>query len=275
MVITSYKNSTEHVVYIIVHGTWSHHSGNWFMPGGDFFTTLQMQLPANAHIVPFLWSGKNSHSTRMWAGKALAQLIKSYPASTKINVIGHSHGASIVFIASQELAQTSTIIHHCYALATPVKVPLYMPNSTVIKKLYHLFSLQDSVQLVFGRFKRILPLQKSIVNIRTIINGIEPEHAQLHGCAVAKWIAKQHMQPDDIFFSTNSNGHILMHIDDNGNCTYTFDTHAKKLLSQECTIKDYMIHALKISKHKMYDFHCKNKKKLLNKINKYIRKSEA
>ena len=136
--------------------------------------------------------------------------------------------------------------------------------------MYHLFSLQDSVQLVFGRFKRVLPTDQGTINIRIIVNNIEPEHFQLHSPAVAKWIGKHYLQPIDIFFTTNKHAHILMRIDDDGNCAYEIDAEREKLLQQEQTFKQYMINAVKMAKNKAQSIHNKNKKKLLNKIAQYV-----
>jgi pimeloyl-ACP methyl ester carboxylesterase len=178
-------------IYILIHGTWSDHLDNWFMPHGDFFKELQSSIPQTAHIVPFLWSGKNSEPVRHCTAQALAQLIKSYFPENQIHIIGHSHGANIAFITSQLLAQEyqEPIIHSFFALGTPINTTKYAPHPTVIKTGWNLFSTNDMVQPIFGRFCRILTAEWNFYNLRIFFENKEPEHFQLHSPLVARWIA--------------------------------------------------------------------------------------
>jgi hypothetical protein len=181
-------------LYIIVHGTWSDHPGNWFMPESDFFKTLEQHVkPGGGFVIPFLWSGSNSHMARIWSGKALAQLIASYPPELAIHLICHSHGGNIGFIASHALAQQAPNrqINSFFSLATPINTLIYAPHPAIIQKGWHIFSNKDSVQSILGRFKRYLEAEWRFTNIRLRINGIEPEHFQIHDPIVARWIAHQ------------------------------------------------------------------------------------
>jgi hypothetical protein len=184
-------------IYILIHGTWSDHLDNWFMPHGDFFKELRTQIPQSSHIVPFLWSGKNNESIRHCTAQALAQLIKSYFPENKIHLIGHSHGANIGFITSQLLAQEyhEPIIESLFALGTPIDTTKYAPHPTIIKAGWNIFSTNDTVQPIFGQFYRILPAEWSFYNVRLFLENKEPEHFQLHNPLVAQWIAQITQNP--------------------------------------------------------------------------------
>lgn len=184
-------------IYILIHGTWSDHINNWFMPQGDFFKELAKSIDKNSHIVPFLWSGKNSESVRLCTAYALAELIKSYAPENKIHIIGHSHGANIAFITSQLLATEyqEPIIDSIFALGTPINTKKYAPHKTIIKTGWNLFSTNDSVQPIFGRFCRILSSEWNFYNLRIFFENNEPEHFQLHNPLIAQWIGTVTQNP--------------------------------------------------------------------------------
>jgi hypothetical protein len=90
-------------VIIIVHGTGSANK-TWWNPGGAFFKEVEKTAELlGQHVVPFCWSGLPTYDQISVAGKNLAQLILSYPATDRVVVIGHSHGGNVLNKATQEL----------------------------------------------------------------------------------------------------------------------------------------------------------------------------
>jgi hypothetical protein len=192
-----------HSVYIIIHGTWAF-KYPWHMPHGDFFDAVEYsKLPKDSHVISFMWSGNIDHESRNNAALSLVKLIQSYPPTTYINLISHSHGSNVGILASQHMANDSTnkhLIYTFYALGTPVHCQSYMPNMQVIRYFYNFFSYDDLVQPCLGIFDREYPLHERIANIRITINGKQPSHAELHSPIVGRWLVGIH----EIYQKSNS-----------------------------------------------------------------------
>ncbi len=179
--------------YIIIHGTWPQ-PFSWHMPGGDFYDTLARANPP-AHVLFFLWSGKNNYQARIDASQDLVRFIQTnFKNNECINLVTHSHGSNVGILASQILAENRSNyrIHCFYALGTPVNQEEYMPNMDAIDYFYHLFSFQDFVQPVFGFFERQYPVHERIANLCVTINGKQPSHCELHHPIIARWIPLLH-----------------------------------------------------------------------------------
>lgn len=177
-------------LYIIIPGTWGAES-EWALPGGDFYETLHAALPNDAALITFSWSGKNKHASRIIAAQNLAQLIHSYPPETEITIIAHSHGGNVGILASQML-QPDQRITCFYSLGTPVDQEEYSPALHAIDNFYHLFSFSDFVQPVGGLYERVFDTAMHITNIAVTINGVEPNHTQLHAACIAQWLPDLH-----------------------------------------------------------------------------------
>lgn len=116
---------------ITVHGTNAKHA-KWTYDGKlvDFLTeeTLKTEETFKYQIARFCWSGGNSHTKRLKAGKELADYIrklsKVYP-HMQFNLIGHSHGGNVIMYAINKLRETNdeNKIKKVITLATPY---LYM-----------------------------------------------------------------------------------------------------------------------------------------------------
>jgi len=194
-------------VFIIIHGTWGLES-NWYMPGGDFFDTLEsIVCVKDSAVVPFCWSGGCGHESRLKAAHNLVKLIKTYDPSIAIYIIAHSHGGNVGTLASQILSCDKCNKHKIrglYTLGTPI-MSNYLPNMDVILYVYNLFSLEDLVQPVLGISLREFPHHKRIANLRVFIDGKEPGHVSLHDKAVAQWLPfihrkfKQFLWQHDIY----------------------------------------------------------------------------
>jgi hypothetical protein len=122
---------------VIVHGTWAANSP-WWQPNGDFFNYLTGTLPPLSRTAPlpplppwdapfgaagyYRWSGGYSDAARAQAAQLLLQWIQNHSASG-LDLITHSHGGNVVFMATQLGAQ----IKEAVVLSCPVHFPKYVP----------------------------------------------------------------------------------------------------------------------------------------------------
>lgn len=182
---------SENKLFILIHGTWAADS-EWHLPGGEFFDTLEKSACAvGGHVIPYNWSGNLSHESRIQAARGLAKLIQSFPPSTVIHLIGHSHGGNVAVSATKILARDVQNVHRIatlYTLATPIDDEDYFPDMDIVGHVYNLFSFNDRVQPVLGFFGREYQPHDRIANIKVIINGYEPRHGTLHHPIIAKWL---------------------------------------------------------------------------------------
>ncbi len=240
-----------HTVFIVVHGTWAAQSA-WFQAGGDFFDTLEKSAKTiNAHVVSYVWSGKNNYESRVQAAKGLVKLIQSYPVDTYINLVTHSHGSNVGILASQFLAKDCINKHKIdvfYALATPVQTTSYFPDMNTIRYFYHLFSFADLVQPVIGLFDRQYPQHERIANIRVTIENKEPQHSALHDPIIAHWLPYLH---EKLMLQTlHTNQPIIfthpgiIHFFANHPPRYEIDTHRADLLKQSDVINQFLANSL-------------------------------
>jgi Lipase (class 3) len=180
-----------YTVFILIHGTWGA-NGLWYQPGGDFFSQFEMcAAQANAMAVPFRWSGDNTDKARRDAAHNLTRLIQSYPANIRICIVAHSHGGNVALLASQFCAFDTTLhkrIDAVYLLGTPAGNSTYKPDMRVINYLYNIISFEDMVQPVIGFFGREQPVHEHSANIRVTIDGKEPDHFELRGVVMGKWL---------------------------------------------------------------------------------------
>lgn len=181
-------------VCVVVHGTWVCSSG-WHLNGGDFYNYLHQAAQKDCiELLSFCWPGKVGHKSRMAAGKELADYLEKFSDLNELIIIVHSHGANIVFVASEILYQrnSSIKISLLYTLGAPIAKNKYVPNMNIINYIYHLFSFADLVQPVFGFFERQFDTHERIANLLLFINDQEPGHSELHHPLVGKWLLSLH-----------------------------------------------------------------------------------
>jgi hypothetical protein len=230
-------------VFIIVHGTWSK-AASWYAPGGHFFDLIEQKARDLGHTaITYTWSGYLDEAHRAAAGKALAKLIRSYPADTEFYIIAHSHGGNVAILASQELGTIENNKHRIkivYALATPVDPTHYMPDMNVIDYFYNLFSFKDAVQPVMGFFSRTYPDHERIANIRIMINGKEPYHCDIHHQTLAQWLPQLHemliKNECSPLFALYTPG--LIHFRDQSKPQYLLDIEREELLTKDKSLYD-------------------------------------
>jgi hypothetical protein len=130
---------------VIVHGTWAANSP-WWQPNGNFFNFLTTTLPPLPRTAPFPpppswdapfgaagyfgWTGGYSDAARAQGAQDLIQWVAGHSAAG-LDLITHSHGGNLAFLASQSGLQSSEIV----ALSCPVHFPKYAPNFSNVKKI--------------------------------------------------------------------------------------------------------------------------------------------
>jgi hypothetical protein len=82
-------------VVFLVHGTFASNA-TWIEPEGSFAIAMRNEVP-DLRIEPFRWSGNNSPSARMQAGKELSERGEQLflQGHRRFWIIGHSHGGNV------------------------------------------------------------------------------------------------------------------------------------------------------------------------------------
>jgi hypothetical protein len=110
LVLSLFLSSTVSAISIIVHGTFAAQD-TWYKPGSSFFAAFSEAQEKKEMIIPFTWSGDLTHVARVSGAQDLAELILQYPKES-VNLVGHSHGANVINLASNLLALARHTIEH-------------------------------------------------------------------------------------------------------------------------------------------------------------------
>lgn len=206
-------------IIIGTHGTYAPKAPGFSDPDNVYFqgvrnfaeqTALHDKVPVL--VVSYVWDAANWTSSRIAAGKTLAQLIDTYFSSSnkKIILVSHSHGCNVANIASNYVQFPIELIIH---YASPIREQdqqrdcdtnvcrdqLYIPKN--FNLLVSFYSLHDFVQIAGGLTTRVWGMVKSvkdtlfggadlrqykqaahkgkIYNISTKINGRYPSHSSV------------------------------------------------------------------------------------------------
>lgn len=111
------NDATSDQVIILVHGTFGRNA-DWI--SSKHYLTTSLKQSFDGEVLPFDWSGRNSHQARVQAGAELALFVRKIIDSgiRRIHIISHSHGGNVVLYAlNDELIQT--YIFSIAFLATP------------------------------------------------------------------------------------------------------------------------------------------------------------
>ena len=143
-------------IVTLVHGTFSPHA-RWMRDGGSLCD--QLRAMPNTRLSRFCWSGSNTHSARLKAGKELAihlrQLIRDFPGARQF-VAAHSHGGNVALYAMDDDDSPDGVklgenecIGGVITLATPFLV--------LRKRLLPSFVLSSAwIAIVFALFATVL-----------------------------------------------------------------------------------------------------------------------
>lgn len=126
---------------VIVHGTFAKNE-QWYRPGGDFHNYIRRNVFPDVYSGdPFFWSGRYSDSARRSAARKLKKWCDDHPTGL-LRLIGHSHGANVVNLATRLGLQACTLIH----LSPPVHAQ-YLPDMTQVSS-QRFFTIRPTVDPV-------------------------------------------------------------------------------------------------------------------------------
>lgn len=111
--------TSDEVDIVLVHGTFAR-LAPWTREDSALCRSLRALLP-DARIHAFPWSGRNSHSARIKAGRELAEYLRDEQAAKpgrRRVLIAHSHGGNVVLYALR-YRQVPETVAGCVFLATP------------------------------------------------------------------------------------------------------------------------------------------------------------
>ena len=114
---------------LLVHGTFARTQA-WWQPGGDFHTYLLDDVLPDLYAEPdrFEWSGGYSDAARTLAGADLKAWADDHAVADPL-VMGHSHGANVIFIATT----LGLAVRKAVLLSCPVRWPQYLPDFAQIR----------------------------------------------------------------------------------------------------------------------------------------------
>jgi hypothetical protein len=135
---------------MLVHGTFARNS-SWWQPGGDFHNYLLTNVRSDLYSAGdrFEWSGGYSDAARAQAASDLRMWIKDRDL-TGIDLFGHSHGASVMMLASHDEPALGELV----LLSCPVHVPKYFPDFSRVTKVVSIRVRLDLVILADGGGQR-------------------------------------------------------------------------------------------------------------------------
>jgi hypothetical protein len=136
---------------LLVHGTWARSSSWWQPPGGDFWSYYHAQVDPTLYGAAdrFEWSGGYSDAARALGGNDLHTWVNDR-ALDGLDLIGHSHGASVVMLANH----AGTHIGRMILLSCPVHWPKYTPNFMRVGRVISIRVHLDLVILIDGGGQR-------------------------------------------------------------------------------------------------------------------------
>lgn len=129
---------------IVIHGTWASDQ-NWWKNGYSFFEYMEHDVPFDDLFLgddPYEWSGNWSHDARKRAATKLETWATQHQEDC-LNVVAHSHGGNVGFLASNSVQFGRMIM-----LSTPAHPHLYNPVN--YKSLFSLRVHLDLVVLADG-----------------------------------------------------------------------------------------------------------------------------
>ncbi|MBL4588053.1 hypothetical protein JKY79_01785 [Candidatus Babeliales bacterium] len=97
-------------IVVLVHGTFAKNDP-WHKKGGDFHKAYT-DVNITDTIESFLWSGKLSSDAHIEAARQLCEYIIKRPEDEEKTFIGHSHGGSVINIASHLLDTAQYAVQH-------------------------------------------------------------------------------------------------------------------------------------------------------------------
>jgi hypothetical protein len=128
---------------LMIHGTWAANEA-WWQPNGDFFDYILANVRPDLYNASdrFGWSGVYSDAARQQAANDLAAWATNH-GEDKQDMITHSHGGSVAFLATHAGVQLNELI----VLSCPVHIPKYLPDFGSVAKTVSIRVHMDLVLL--------------------------------------------------------------------------------------------------------------------------------
>jgi pimeloyl-ACP methyl ester carboxylesterase len=160
---------------LLVHGTWARND-SWWQPGGSLHAyLLPVILPdLYAGADRFDWSGGYSDAARLIGANDLQLWLTNRSVINPL-LMGHSHGASVVLLASQ----LGVGMREAVLLSCPVHWTKYSPNFSIVTKVVSVRVHLDLVILADGGGQRFNHPQ-----IQENVLPVWFNHAATHDAAI-------------------------------------------------------------------------------------------
>ena len=163
---------------LLVHGTWAR-TDIWWQPGGDFHSYLLASVLPDLYAGAdrYDWSGSYSDAARLIAANELQTWINDHSVTNPL-IVGHSHGANVILLATQLGVTTREVV----LLSCPVHWPVYAPDFSRVGKVVSIRVHLDLVILADGGGQRFHDPR-----IREHVLPVWFNHSATHDPAV--WVA--------------------------------------------------------------------------------------
>jgi hypothetical protein len=160
---------------LLVHGTFAR-TATWWQPGGDFhsFALANVRPDLYSAADRFDWSGGYSDAARALGAIQLRNWVNARGLAG-LDVFGHSHGANIMMLATQNGLTAGTMV----LMSCPVHVPKYIPDFTRVTRVVSVHVHLDLVILADRGGQRF-----NHPNIEEHILPIWFDHSAAHDPAV-------------------------------------------------------------------------------------------
>ncbi len=128
---------------LLVHGTFAR-TATWWQPGGDFHGYVLANVRPDLYGAEdrFEWSGAYSDAARALGAIQLRNWVNARGLSA-LDVFGHSHGANIMMLATQNGLTARTLV----LMSCPVHIPKYIPDFTRVTRVVSIHVHFDLVVL--------------------------------------------------------------------------------------------------------------------------------
>lgn len=128
---------------LLVHGTFAR-TATWWQPGGDFhgFVLANVRPDLYSAADRFEWSGAYSDAARALGAIQLRNWVNARGLGG-LDVFGHSHGANIMMLATQNGLIAGTLV----LMSCPVHISKYIPDFTRVTRVVSIHVHFDLVVL--------------------------------------------------------------------------------------------------------------------------------
>jgi hypothetical protein len=128
---------------LLVHGTFAR-TATWWQPGGDFHSYVRANVRPDLYGAPdrFDWSGGYSDAARALGAIQLRDWVNAHGLGG-LDVFGHSHGANIMMLATQNGLTAGTMV----LMSCPVHIPKYIADFTRVTRVVSIHVHLDLVVL--------------------------------------------------------------------------------------------------------------------------------